>query len=74
MGEDVEHSETDEVVKNNEILQNDPSVCHPERSVAESNAERDASIGIYNGLYCVPFKIPLRALLMVGFDYENITP
>ena len=33
--------ERDEVVKNNEILQNDPSVCHPERSVAESNAERD---------------------------------
>ena len=42
MGEGVERSETDEVVKNNKILQNNPSVCHPERSVAESNAERDA--------------------------------
>ena len=41
MGEGVERSETDEVVKNNKILQNNPSVCHPERSVAESNAQRD---------------------------------
>ena len=32
------------------------------------------SIGIYNELCCAPFEIPLRALSMVGFDYENITP
>ena len=42
MGECVERSETDEVVKNNEIFQNNPLTCHPERSVAKSNAERDA--------------------------------
>ena len=45
-------------------------------SGAQRSRTRSAmrSIGIYNELYCVPFEIPLRALPMVGFDYENITP
>ena len=54
MGEGVERSETDEVVKNNEILRYNPSVCHPERSVAESNAERDTQCRDLGRIFILP--------------------
>ena len=75
MGEGVEQRETDEVVKKR-IKSARTSPVRVILSGTKWSRTRSAtrSVGIYNELYCVPFEIPLRALPMVGFDYENITP
>ena len=73
MGEGVERSETDEVLKTMKYCKIIP-LCVILSGTEWSRTRRAMrSIGIYNGLYYVPSEIPLRALPWVGFDYENIT-